>query len=196
MLLAFSLYETIMSLIFWDIETRSVANLREVGAWNYAAHAITEPLCLFFAVDDDEPTRWLPGEPVPAPLLAASRDPKTWKLIAHHHEFERAILEQVLIPRYGFPPIPLEAQYCTQQLALANAYPPNSISCRRRSVCPTARTRRRPKRCVTSADRASRAAVNPAMSSIGMKMRASASWCSPAVSSTSSPCAPFGGTRS
>jgi CHC2 zinc finger/DNA polymerase family A/Toprim domain len=112
-----------MPSIFWDVETRSAANLRDVGAWNYAAHATTEPLCLFFAVDDDEPTRWLPGEPVPAPLLAASHDPQAWKLIAHHHEFERAVLEWVLIPRFGFPIVPLEIQHCTQQLALANAYP-------------------------------------------------------------------------
>jgi len=123
MLLAANFCNCAMPSIFWDIESRSAANLRDVGAWNYAAHASTEPLCLFFAIDDDEPIRWLPGEPVPAPLFDVARDPEAWKLIAHHHEFERAMLEQVLIPRFGFPVIPLEAQYCTQQLALANAYP-------------------------------------------------------------------------
>jgi DNA polymerase len=123
MLLVANFRSAAMASIFWDIESRSVASLRDVGAWNYAAHATTEPLCLFFAVDDDEPRRWLPGEPVPAPLFDVAHDPKTWNLIAHHAEFERAVLERVLIPRYGFPPIPLEAQHCTQQLALASAYP-------------------------------------------------------------------------
>jgi hypothetical protein len=33
------------------------------------------------------------------------------------------MLERVLIPRYGFPPIPLEAQHCSMAVALANAYP-------------------------------------------------------------------------
>src|SRR5215471_16273954 len=38
-------------------------------------------------------------------------------------DFERQILEHVLIPRYGFTPIPLENHDCAQRLALANAYP-------------------------------------------------------------------------
>ena len=46
-----------------------------------------------------------------------------WRLIAHNWTFEHAILEHVLIPRYGFRPIPLEIQHCSPTLALANAYP-------------------------------------------------------------------------
>ena len=64
-----------------------------------------------------------PGDPVPEPFLAAARDPKSWRLIAHNYEFERAILEHVLIPKHGFPSIPLEAQHCSMAVALANAYP-------------------------------------------------------------------------
>jgi DNA polymerase len=52
-----------------------------------------------------------------------SQDSDDWKLIAHSHEFERAIYELVLTPRFGFPPIPLTVQHCTQQLASRNAYP-------------------------------------------------------------------------
>src|SRR5262249_27275505 len=52
----------------------------------------------------------------------AARDP-TWRLIAHNFEFERAMLEHVLVPKHGFPSIPLEVQHCSMAVALANAYP-------------------------------------------------------------------------
>ena len=58
-----------------------------------------------------------------AAFFATAQHPDDWQLIAHNHEFERAIYELVLIPRFGFPPIPLTVQHCTQQLASRNAYP-------------------------------------------------------------------------
>ena len=45
--------------LFWDIETRSAASLRLVGAWNYAAHPTTEVLCLCYAVDDGDVQTWI-----------------------------------------------------------------------------------------------------------------------------------------
>ena len=107
----------------YDIETRSTVNLTLCGAWKYAAHPSTSILCLYLAVDDGEPERWLPGDPIPAAFIAAAQHPDDWKLVAHNHEFERAIYELVLMPRFGFPPIPLTVQHCTQQLASRNAYP-------------------------------------------------------------------------
>ena len=59
----------------------------------------------------------------PSAFLAAAEHPDDWQLIAHNHEFERAIYELILMPRFGFPPIPLTVQHCTQQLASRNAYP-------------------------------------------------------------------------
>ena len=112
-----------MQTVFWDIETRSAANLRDCGAYIYAIDPTTQPLCLVFAIDDDEPQLWLPTDPVPAVFVEIAAEPDVWKLVAHNYEFERDILENVLIPRYGFPPIPLGVQHCTQRLALANAYP-------------------------------------------------------------------------
>jgi DNA polymerase len=106
----------------WDIESRSTANLRSVGGWNYAAHPTTDILCICYAVDDGEVQTWLPGQPIPEPFLEAARDP-SWRLIAHNFEFERAMLEHVLVPKHGFPSIPLEVQHCSMAVALANAYP-------------------------------------------------------------------------
>ena len=112
-----------MSDLFFDIESRSAANLTRVGAWNYAQHPTTEILCLCHAVDEGEVQTWLPGQPVPEPFLAAAHDPANWRLISHNIEFERALLEHVLVPKHGFLPIPLEAQHCSQAVALSNSYP-------------------------------------------------------------------------
>ena len=109
--------------LFWDIETRSAASLRAVGAWRYAGDPTTSALCVGYAVDDGEVETWLPGQPIPAPFLAVAANPHDWRTVAHNMEFERAILERVLVPQYGFPPIPIELQHCSQALALANGYP-------------------------------------------------------------------------
>jgi hypothetical protein len=107
----------------YDIETRSTVNLTLSGAWKYAAHSSTSVLCMYVAIDDGEPERWLPGDPIPAAFNDAAEHPDDWKLIAHSHEFERAIYELILMPRFGFPSIPLTVRHCTQQLASRNAYP-------------------------------------------------------------------------
>lgn len=112
-----------MPTLFWDIETRSTANLRECGAHIYALDPTTEPLCLVYAVDDNEPELWLPGGPVPLGFHRVASDPEIWQLVAHNYDFERAILENILVPRFLFPAIPRHVQHCTQRLALANAYP-------------------------------------------------------------------------
>ena len=112
-----------MPIGIYDIESRSTVNLTLSGAWKYAAHPSTSVLCMYIAVDDGEPEQWLPGDPIHAAFIAAAQHPADWKLIAHNHEFERAIYELILMPRLGFPPIELAVQHCTQQLASRNAYP-------------------------------------------------------------------------
>jgi DNA polymerase len=112
-----------MRTVFYDVETRSAVNLRDCGAHIYANDASTQVLCLVFAIGDEEPQLWLPSNPTPAVFLEIAADSAEWQLIAHNYEFERAILENILIPRHGFQAIPFEAQHCTQRLALANAYP-------------------------------------------------------------------------
>jgi hypothetical protein len=107
----------------YDLETRSTVNLTLSGAWKYAAHPSTSVLCMYIAVDDGEPELWMQGDPISTAFTAAHQHPNDWKLIAHNHEFERAIYELILIPRFGFPPIELAVQHCTQQLASRNAYP-------------------------------------------------------------------------
>jgi hypothetical protein len=107
----------------YDLETRSTVNLTLSGAWKYPAHLSTSVLCMYIAVDDSEPELWVQGDPIPAAFIGAHRHPNDWKLVAHNHEFERAIYELNLMPRFGFPPIEPTVQHCTQQLASRNAYP-------------------------------------------------------------------------
>ncbi len=100
--------------VYWDIETRSAASIcASAGAHVYAIDPTTQPLCLAYAVDDGEPQLWLPTEPTPPLFLDIAANPGDWRLVAHNWEFERTILEHVLIPRYGFQPIPIEIQHCT-----------------------------------------------------------------------------------
>jgi hypothetical protein len=99
-----------------DFETRSTADLEVVGPWRYASDPTTEVLCAAYAIDNNEPKIWLPGDPIPPEIGAAK------KVTAHNFQFERAILTRKLEP-LGFPRIPLEQQVCTMTLCLANALP-------------------------------------------------------------------------
>jgi DNA polymerase len=112
-----------MRTVVWDVETRSAVSLRDCGAYIYAIDASTQLLCLVYAIDDGEPQLWLPPDPSPEIFAEIGRDPDNWQLIAHNYEFERAIADNILVPRHNFPPIPLKVQHCSQRLALANAYP-------------------------------------------------------------------------
>ena len=112
-----------MRTVVWDLETRSAVSLRECGAYIYAIDPSTDVLCLAFCIDDGEVQLWLPPDPVPPVFLEIAANPTEWQLVAHNYDFERAVLENILIPRHGFQPIPLASQHCTQRLALANAYP-------------------------------------------------------------------------
>jgi DNA polymerase len=112
-----------MQTLFWDTETRAAVSLRDCGAYVYSIDPTTQVLCLVYTIDDEEPQLWLPTDPAPAVFLEIAANPKERRLIAHNYDFERNILDNILVPRHGFRPIPLETQHCSQRLALANAYP-------------------------------------------------------------------------
>jgi DNA polymerase len=112
-----------MPVLYWDLETRSTNNLRDCGAYVYSVDPTTAPICMYYAVDDDVPLLWLPADPVPTVFAEIAAEPLSWQMVAHNYEFDRAILENVLVPRHGFPSVPHDVQHCSQRLALANAYP-------------------------------------------------------------------------
>jgi DNA polymerase len=106
-------------IIYWDIETYSQCSLKEHGAHVYANDPTTGIHFFCWAIDDGEVQTWRPGDPVPAPFT----NPTRYTIVSDNWEFERAIHVHILIPRYGFIPIPIENQDCAQRRALAHAFP-------------------------------------------------------------------------
>jgi len=112
----------IMPVLVRDVETRSPLDLRVVGAFRYAADPRTEVLCVGFAVDSGLVKLWRPGEPVPREFIKAARN-SDWIVAAHSDQFESAIEEFILAPRFGWPAIPITQHRCTMSMALAHALP-------------------------------------------------------------------------
>ena len=94
-------------------------SLRRVAVCRRSNH---QNLCIGYAVDDGPVRIWIPGQPVPAEFHEAATDP-TWLVVAHNNQFEAAIEERLLQPRYGWPLVPLERHRCTMAMALAAALP-------------------------------------------------------------------------
>jgi DNA polymerase len=111
-----------MPILFRDFETRSTVDIKEAGAWHYAADPATDVWCCAYAVDDEPVQLWLPGDPVPAAWIEAAADP-AWLVSAHNAAFERRVEQHIMGPRYGWPAIPLERHRCTMAAALAAALP-------------------------------------------------------------------------
>ena len=105
-----------------DFETRSTVDLKKAGAYRYAEHSTTEPICFSWSVPSGEAGEWRIGEPLPAPLVLHVLE--DGKVTAHNASFERAIWNRCL--RRLFPEIPelrIEQQDCTMARALAIGLP-------------------------------------------------------------------------
>lgn len=107
-----------------DFETFSELPIKgplSVGSYKYARHASTEALCLGWAIGDEEPSLWLPGEPQPERLARFVRDGGlVW---AWNAEFEIPVWQYVMVDRLGWEPVPMDQWRCSQALALSFAFP-------------------------------------------------------------------------
>ena len=86
-----------------DFETYSGASLPDVGAFRYSMDPTTEVLILGYGRIGEAVRIWTPDQPFPQELqeaVAAGED-----LIAHNASFDRAVWENVLIPRYAGPEV-------------------------------------------------------------------------------------------
>ena len=72
-----------------DFETYSECDIKTAGGYNYAAHPSTEVLCMAWAIDDEEPQLWLPGDPIPQRLSDALDG--AGQIWAWNAAFERAV---------------------------------------------------------------------------------------------------------
>ncbi len=81
-----------------DFETASEVDLLKRGLDAYADDPSTRALMLGWAINDEEPKLWQPGERTPALLREALREPQV-ELVAHNAQFERIIFDRVLKAR-------------------------------------------------------------------------------------------------
>ena len=74
-----------------------------------------------WALDDEEPGLWVPGEPLPAPV----RDHVVANglVCAHNAPFELEIWNQIMVPRCGWPELEPDQAVCTMAMAYAMALP-------------------------------------------------------------------------
>ncbi len=130
-----------MHKLHWDFETRSPLDVKKVGAWTYSQDPHTAPLCLVYALDDDDPVLLIPEEIADIrsantkPLVEYMRAPEVL-FIAHNNFFESCIHQNILTPRYGYPGVDIERRRCTAAKAAAMSLP--------RSLQDVARTLRLP----------------------------------------------------
>ena len=92
--------------LVFDYETRSEANLKHVGAWEYSMHPSTRILCVSYRLGTRAELREIPiknwspflQKRIPLDFAVAIKSKKVIK-VAHNTGFEMAITANVL-PRY------------------------------------------------------------------------------------------------
>lgn len=104
-----------------DFETRGTADLKTVGTWNYVSHFHTDVWCASYAIGEEEPRLWLPGQPEPEDLLTHISN--GGRVYAHNAPFELAVWNTILTSRYGWPTLPVEQTFCTMAQCLAMGLP-------------------------------------------------------------------------
>lgn len=117
-----------MTILVVDFETRSEAEITEVGLHNYATHPSTRALCLGWmpveTLHDKAPAQlWEPRlGPIPSQLLELLHNP-TVDILAFQSAFERNIFEHVLgikIPIERFQDPQASARYLSLPASLDN----------------------------------------------------------------------------
>jgi len=124
-----------MATIHFDYESFSEVDIGEVGAYHYANHPSTEILMIGLAVDDEEPTLWLPYDftlitdwytieeyQKADAILHRLRDKDT-VVYAHNAQFEIAMSDALFEKTTGLKP-PQHTQWrCTGAMARRAALP-------------------------------------------------------------------------
>ena len=105
-----------------DFETRSTVDLRRTGVYKYAQDKTTDVWCMAYAFDDNEPQIWQPGMELDENLVEYIKQ-NVGDLRAWNANFERIIWNEILVPRYGWPPTNIRQWVCTASEARAMALP-------------------------------------------------------------------------
>jgi DNA polymerase len=114
-----------------DLETRSRADLKRVGAHRYARDASTAILCIAVAKDDHDPRLWVPREfrhlvdhdPIAEELLFEISFDKEAVVYSHNAGFEISVLDALMEKTTGFKPPAHHQWRCTAAMGRRAALP-------------------------------------------------------------------------
>lgn len=109
-----------MAVCYLDFETRSGADLKEVGAHLHVTHPWAGIWCIGYAFDD-EPVDVVRPESSGLFLYRVLKENRT-VFIAHNAQFEWQVWNEILV-LYGFPAMPIERFRCTMAAGYAMALP-------------------------------------------------------------------------
>jgi DNA polymerase len=123
-----------MHILWHDFELRSRVDIRSCGAPIYAADKSTEALCMSYAIDDEDPSLWIAGQPVPDAFRQAVSE--GWELHAWNAAFERYITRLIMAVRHGWPLPRLEQYRCTMAKSRYNNLPGKLEDCGERLKIP------------------------------------------------------------
>jgi DNA polymerase bacteriophage-type len=101
--------------LFLDFETRSRLNLRQVSTKRYAQDNSTEVLCFAYAIDDGPVTSLTPGA-LPEDIAQILANPGS-RISAHNAKFECLIWNEIMVPRFGWPPVAFQKFICSMGMA-------------------------------------------------------------------------------
>lgn len=105
-----------------DFETRSTLDLREVGLHNYARHHTTDVWLARYTFGGDHIQEWRPHlyfADIAEHVLAGGI------VCGYNVKFELEIWNNILVPRYGWPPLSFRQCRDTMLMALTMAHPPD-----------------------------------------------------------------------
>jgi DNA polymerase len=111
-----------MTSLHIDFETRSELDLRKVGLWNYVRHPSTDVWCMAGAFGEYEPEMWTPGTGW-VPTGVDTYVSLGGRVVAHNAAFELAVWNEIMVKRYGWPPLRPEQTYCTMAQCYAMGLP-------------------------------------------------------------------------
>jgi DNA polymerase len=113
-------------MIYIDFETRSEVDIKKSGAWVYSLHPSTEILCMAVKQYDSEVYLLKPEEldlNKPSTLTLPSVIRCGTLVEAHNAFFEKAIWQNIMVKRYGWPEIKPEQWRCSASVAAYHALP-------------------------------------------------------------------------
>ena len=110
-----------MTIAHIDLETKSNADLKKIGAYKYAQPPSTDIWLLAYAFDDGPINIWNPLDPSPNDLINHIND--GGEVHAYNAAFELAIWNNVLTKKYGWPELKIEQCRCIMVMALALGLP-------------------------------------------------------------------------